>query len=134
MPLPVLGVVAAFVARNGLQAAIKKYGPKLARKAAEEVEKRQGQITTAAKAKGGKGRVKDPEFKELQKPTQLTRDAAKGATRAVDRRTDTKSDLFREPNPETPLKLKRGGKVKKSKSKVRGAGIAQRGVRPARIL
>ena len=32
------------------------------------------------------------------------------------------------------LRLKKGGKVKKSKPKVRGAGIAQRGVRPARIL
>ena len=131
MALPVLGAIAAFIARNGLQAAIKKYGAKKAREAAKEFEKRESKITSASKK--ARYREKDPEFEELHKPTQLTRDAAKGSTRAVDRRTDTKSDLFREPRPEKPLDLKKGGKVKKSKPKVRGAGIARKGVRPAKM-
>jgi hypothetical protein len=128
---PVLSAIGQFILRNGLTAAIKKYGAKAAREAAKEVKKRESKITSASK-KASK-REKDPEFKELHKPTQLTKDAAKGATRAVDRRTDTKSDLFREPRPERPLDLKKGGKVKRSKPKVRGAGIARKGVRPAKM-
>jgi hypothetical protein len=129
--LPVLSAIAKFLVSNGARKAAIKYGKQAVELAKKEIKKRESKITDASK-KASRSE-KDPEFGELHKPIQLTRDAAKGATRAVDRRTDTKSDLFREPNPEIPLKLKKGGKVKRSKPKVRGAGIARKGVRPAKM-
>jgi hypothetical protein len=109
MPIPILGPVASFIVANGAREAARKYAPKVIKKAQEEIKKRESAIDKAASQKSKTD--KNPEFKELHGKTfRKSKDTGRGMTRMIDR-SDKKSDIFREPTPDRPLKLAEGGSL-----------------------
>ena len=123
MALPVLGAVAKFLAANGTRSAIKKYGKQAVELAKKELSKRDKAVgDMASKANVGVKRTRSPQ--SIRRGQHTRRDnlmAREEAARAP-----------KSPREEVPLKFEKGGKVKK-KQKVRGAGIARKGVRPAKM-
>jgi len=123
MPLPALGAVAQFLMSNGARAAIVKFGKKAVEAAKKELNKRDSAVgDMASKANVGVKRTRGPQSirrgQDTKRDNLMAREEAASAPKS--------------PREEVPLKFEKGGKVKK-KQKVRGAGIARKGVRPAKM-
>ncbi len=117
MPLPALGAVAQFLASNGARAAAVKFGKKAVEAAKKELSDRDKTVSDMAdKANIGVKKVPSPQSirrgQDTKRDKRVAKEEAKRAPRS--------------PREEMPLKFKKGGKV-------RGAGIARKGVRPAKI-
>ena len=133
--LPVLGAAAKFLMANGTRAATMKFGKAAVDKAKDQIKKRDSAITDkAGKANIGVKRTQKPESTRRMQDTKRDKRVAK------QERISDRSDALRPPKDEMPLKFKGGGmkskmasKKKPTKQKVRGAGIARKGVRPAKM-
>ncbi len=118
MALPILGAVAQFLASNGARAAAVKFGKKAVEAAKKEINKRDSAITEKAD-RANTGVKKTPSPQSIRRQQDTVRD--KRVTKQ-----ETEARAPRSPREEMPLKFKKGGKV-------RGAGIARKGVRPAKM-
>ena len=118
MPLPALGAVAQFLASNGARAAAAKFGKKAVEAAKKELSDRDKTVSDMAdKANIGVKKVPSPQSIRRGQDTKRDKRVAK---------EEAEARAPRSPKEEMPLKFKKGGKV-------RGAGIARKGVRPAKM-
>ena len=143
MPVPaVVAAILAFIAKRGSKAAIRKYG----KKAVEEAKERKKEAGVRRKEAGVRRKEAEVRRKEAEKRIQ------------EGKKSREKQDVqIFEPPPSPRKKLediapvpvaaesidvlrkkreegfRKGGKVERSKPKVRGAGIARKGVRPAKM-
>ena len=121
MPFPVLGAAAKFIMANGARAAAGKFSRAAIDKAKKEIAKRDTAIgNKASEANMG---VKKPQKPEI---TRKIQDTKRDVRVAKQEPAPSKSDALRPPKEEVPLKFRKGGKV-------RGVGIARKGVRPAKM-
>jgi hypothetical protein len=117
MALPILGAVAQFLASNGARAAAVKFGKKAVDAAKKEINKRDSAIMEKAdRANTGIKKTPSPQSIRRGQDTSRNKRVAK----------EERARAPRPPREEMPLKFKKGGKV-------RGAGIARKGVRPAKM-
>ena len=117
MPLPALGAVAQFLASNGARAAAVKFGKKAVEAAKKELSTRDKAVSDMAdKANAGVTRTRSPQSIRRGQDTVRDKRVAKAEAKRAPK----------QPKEEVPLQFNKGGKV-------RGAGIARKGVRPAKI-
>ena len=147
MPLPALGLAASLLVSSGARVAAKKYGPKAIEEAKKQIAKRKAAINKSAKnandeALGTTGRPRSKAATEMQtankapsarRNTKLNKNSpvgfegTKSQLSAARKVSDLKKSMSEVAKKDTMPKMKSGGKV-------RGAGIARKGVRKARML
>lgn len=145
MALPVLGAAAKFLASNGTRAAVAKYGKQAVDAAKKEIAKRDSAISSSAKQanKGVNTKAPTKVAQQMQQVKRaetgrLPRDTSRGQQPSTSFNVEKQgeaatkvSNLLKEKGMESPVtgkvpKFKKGGKV-------RGCGIAKKGVRACKM-
>ena len=146
MPLPVLGAAASLLVSSGARVAAKKYGPKAIEEAKKQIAKRKTAIDKSAKnandeALGTTGRARSKAATEMRtankgpsarRKTRLNKNNPKGFTgtesqlAAANKVSNLKKSMAGSAKKDTIPTMKKGGKV-------RGAGMAKKGVRACKM-
>ena len=106
--LPALGVVAEFIAANGMRMATRKYGPAAVKKAMEEIGKRQAAINKRKVVQ----EARTAEFKAPRSASSIEKQRLRALDKRLEKeqpraRFDEEGDLL----PEIPLRFAQGDEV-----------------------
>tara|TARA_R110000764_G_scaffold106061_1_gene191791 strand:- start:1091 stop:1534 length:444 start_codon:yes stop_codon:yes gene_type:complete len=146
MAFPILGAVAIAIGRMGIPAAIKKYGPAAVKKAKKEIQKREAALDKVAKETTNRTSGVTPKTTAAgRREISINRNERGLAGEPLKKTNTNTGSRITNPTSYTPkakaikARLIEAGTLKpgmpgyRKGGKVRGAGIAQRGVRPAKM-
>jgi len=135
MPLPALPALTAaarFILAKGTREAVKKYGKTAIKKAKDLIKKRDKAIEKRKRQGTPEERGLDTDYHRVRSPLEQRELDIKESARMAGSELRKQAGKVPIPREGAPLKLKKGGFVPKT-AKVRGAGRAIRGVRPAKL-